>query len=102
MQQFHKRKCKLKIEEVGGQKEKKSLEAATKSLETDIEEYIITAEKENSQALLTKARFFRLTVCQKKGNIIIFRKHFSEIERKVEANLKHVSMMKLGIFCCLA
>ena len=29
---------------------------------------------------------------------VIFRKHFSEIERRAEANLKQVSMMKLWIF----
>ena len=71
---------------------KRALEAAIKSLETDIEEYSIAAKKENNLTSLTKANSFRVTVCQKKetlssfnslskeGNIVIFRKHFSEIE----------------------
>ena len=45
---------------------KRALEAAIKSLETDIEEYSIAAKKENNLTLLTKANSFRATVCQKK------------------------------------
>ena len=41
---------------------KRALQAAVKSLETDIEEYNIAAEKENLN-LLTKGNSFRVTVC---------------------------------------
>ena len=54
-------------EEIAEVKEKKrAFEAAIRSHETDIEEYSIAAEKENNLILLTKAKFFRVTVCQKK------------------------------------
>ena len=53
-------------EEIAEVKEKKrAFEAAIRSHKTDIEEYSIAAEKENL-ILLTKAKFFRVTVCQKK------------------------------------
>ena len=74
-------KRKRNIEEIAEVKEKKrALEAAIKSLETDIEEYSIAAKKENNLTLLTKANSFRVTVHQKKN--IISRKHFSEVERR--------------------
>ena len=38
--------------------EKRAFEAANKSLETDIEEYSIAAEKENNLTFLTKANSF--------------------------------------------
>ena len=63
MQHFHWRKRKLKLEEDAEVKEKKALEAAIKSPETDIEEYNIAAEKEDNLALWTKANSFRGTVC---------------------------------------
>lgn len=63
MQHFHWRKRKLKLEEDAEVKEKKALEAAMKSRETDIEEYSIAAEKEDNLALWTKANSFRGTVC---------------------------------------
>ena len=60
-------KRKLKLEEIAKVEEKKrALEAAIKSLATDIEEYSIAAEKENNLTLLTKANSFRVTVRQKK------------------------------------
>ena len=48
-------KRKLKLKEIAEVKEKKTLEAAIKSLETDIEQYNIVAEKENSLTLPTNA-----------------------------------------------
>ena len=69
MQHFHWRKRKLKLEEDAEVKEKKALEAAIKSRETDIEEYSIAAEKEDNLALWTKANSFRGTVCQKKETL---------------------------------
>ena len=45
---------------------KRAFETAIKNLENDTEEYNIAAEKENNLTLLTKAKSFRLTVCQKK------------------------------------
>lgn len=63
MQHFHWRKRKLKLEEDAEVKEKKALEAAIKSRETDIEEYSIAPEKEDNLALWTKANSFRGTVC---------------------------------------
>ena len=63
MQHFHWRKRKLKLEEDAEVKEKRALEAAIKSRETDIEEYSIAAEKEDNLALWTKANSFRGTVC---------------------------------------
>ena len=42
---------------------KRTLQAAVKSLETDIEEYNIAAEKENNLNLLTKGNSFRVTLC---------------------------------------
>lgn len=63
MQHFHWRRRKLKLEEDAEVKEKKALEAAIKSRETDIEEYSIAAEKEDNLALWTKANSFRGTVC---------------------------------------
>ena len=63
MQHFHWRKRKLKLEEDAEVKQKKALEAAIKSRETDIEEYSIAAEKEDNLALWTKANSFRGTVC---------------------------------------
>ena len=63
-------KRSLKLEEVVEVKEKKrALEAAIKSLETDIEQYSIAAEKENNLILLTKANSFRVTVRQKKETL---------------------------------
>ena len=48
-------KWKLKLEEIAKVKEKKrALEAAIKSLETDIEEYSVAAEKEHNLTMLTK------------------------------------------------
>ena len=64
--------------------EKRAFEAAIKSLETDIEEYSIAAEKENNLTFLTKANSFWVTVLQKK-------------ETSSLDNLKHVFMMKLWI-----
>ena len=52
-------KRKLKFEEIAEVKEKKrALEAAIKSLETDIEEYSIAARNENNLTLLTKPTLF--------------------------------------------
>ena len=63
-------KQKLKLEEITEVKEKKrALEAAIKSLKTDIEEYSIAAKKESNLTLLTKANSFRVTVCQKKETL---------------------------------
>ena len=63
-------KRSLKLDEVVEVKEKKrALEAAIKSLETDIEQYSIAAEKENNLILLTKANSFRVTVRQKKETL---------------------------------
>ena len=48
-------KQKLKLEKIAEVKEKKrALEAAIKSLETDIEEYSVAAEKEHNLTMLTK------------------------------------------------
>ena len=48
-------KQKLKLEKIAEVKEKKRvLEAAIKSLETDIEEYSVAAEKEHNLIMLTK------------------------------------------------
>ena len=79
--------------EIAEIKKKRVLEAAIKSFETDIEEYSIAAEKENSLTLLTKANSVRVTVHQKKN--IVSRKNFGEIERKAQTNLRYVFMMKL-------
>ena len=63
-------KQKLKPEEITEAKEKKrALEAAIKSLETDIEEYSIAAKKENNLTSLTKANSFRVTVRQNKETL---------------------------------
>ena len=63
-------KQKLKLEEITEAKEKKrALEAAIKSLETDIEEYSIAAKKENNLTSLTKTNSFRVTVHQKKETL---------------------------------
>ena len=62
-------KWKFNLEETAEVKEKKrALEAAIKSLETDIEEYSIAAEKENL-TLLTKANSYRVTVRQKEETL---------------------------------
>ena len=50
-------------------KEKKTIEAAIKSLETDIEQYNIVAEKENSLTLPTNANSWRVTVRQNKERL---------------------------------
>ena len=64
------RKRKLKIEEIAEVKEKKrALEAAIQNLETDIEKYSFAAEKESNLTLLTKANYFRVTVCEKKETL---------------------------------
>ena len=94
-----KKKCNSFTEASNGDcwnKKKRVLEAAIKSFGTDIEEYSIAAEKENSLTLLTKANSFRVTVHQKKN--IVSRKNFGEIERKAQTNLRYVFMMKLWIF----
>ena len=63
-------KRKLKLEEIAEVKEKKrALEAAITTLQTDIEEYSIAAEKENNLTLLTKANSFRVTDRQKKETL---------------------------------
>ena len=45
---------------------KRALQAAVKSLETDIEEYNIAAEKENNLNLLTKGNSFRVTFVKRR------------------------------------
>ena len=55
------------MEEIAEVKEKKqALLSCINSLETDIENYSISAYKENDLSLLTKANSFRVTVKSKK------------------------------------
>lgn len=78
------RKRKLKLEEIAEVKEKKrALESCIESLEADIENYSLAAEKDNDMSLLTKANSFRVTVKSKRETLLTLEKALGKLEDRV-------------------
>ena len=79
------RKRKIKSEEIADVKEKKrALESCIESLNVDIEQYSIAAEKEADLSLLTKANSFRVTVQSKKETLATLEKTIVKLTEELQ------------------